>query len=158
MIDEIAGPEQARLFTRIALKTWKATVGRFDDIVAASSDEDLDRVVMPGRSRLSYLIGHMTALHDRLLPLLGLGDRQHAELDAEFSDERDAHRTIAMSASGLREAWNDVNAALLAGMERLTPEEWLERPSTVADTNRLGVLLNWTNHVSLHSEQIRLRR
>src|ERR1700750_510406 len=43
MTDEIAGPEQARLFTRIALNTWKATVGRFDDIVAACSDEELER-------------------------------------------------------------------------------------------------------------------
>jgi hypothetical protein len=158
MTDDIAGPEQARRFTRIALKTWKATVGRFDDIVAASSDEELDRVEMPGTSRLSYLIGHLTALHDRLLPLLGLGDRQHAELDAEFSDERDAHRAIVVPASRLRAAWNDVNAALLAGMEGLTPEEWLERPSPLTDTNRLGVLLNWTNHVSLHSDRIRLTR
>jgi hypothetical protein len=155
MNDEIAGPEQARLFTRIALKTWKATVGRFDDIVAAMSDEELDRVVTPGKSRLSYLIGHLTALHDRLFPLLGLGERQHTELDAEFGEERDPQRTIAVSASRLREAWNDVNATLLAGMERLTPEEWLEQPATPAHANRLSVLLNWTDHVSLHSGQIR---
>ena len=158
MTDDIAGPEQARLFTRIALNTWKATVGRFDDIVAASTDEDLEREVTVGQNRLSYLIGHLTTLHDRLLPLLGLGDRQHTEFDAEFSDERDAHRAIDLSASRLREAWNDVNAALVAGMERLTPEQWLEKASTLTDASRLSVLLNWTSHVSQHSGQIRLTR
>jgi hypothetical protein len=157
MTDEITGPEQARLFTRIALRTWKATVGRFDDIVAAASDDDLEREVTPGKSRLFYLIGHLTALHDRLFTVLGLGERNHAELDAEFGDERDAHRASRLSPRGLRETWNDVNATLLAGMERLTPEQWLEKP-TANQASRLSVLLGWTDHLSLHSTQIRLTR
>lgn len=158
MIDEITGPDQARIFTRIAVNTWKATVGRFDDIVAACSDEELEREVTSGKSRLFYLIGHLTALHDRLLPMLGLGERRHAELDAEFSDERDAHRASGFSPRRVRQAWNDVNAALLAGMERLTPEQWLEKPAAVDRANRLSVLLDWTDHVSLHSTQVRLTR
>lgn len=158
MTDEIAGPEQARLFTRIALNTWKATVGRFDDIVAASSDEELEREVTPGKSRLFYLIGHLTALHDRLLPVLGLGERRHAELDAEFGEERDEHRTSAVSPRRVRQLWSEVNATVLAGMERLTPEQWLEQPPAAVEPSRLSVLLNWTDHVSLHSTQIRLTR
>ena len=37
-----------------------------------------------GRSREEprfYLLGHLTAMHDRMFPLLGLGDRFHPELD-----------------------------------------------------------------------------
>jgi DinB family protein len=163
MTDEIAGPDQARLFTRIAVNTWKATVGRFDDVVAGSSDEDLEREVTPGKSRLAYLIGHLTALHDRLLPVLGLGERRHAELDAEFAEERDDHRAIPLSPRHLRQLWNDVNAALVTGMERLTPEQWLEPPASgaapsVAAPNRLSVLLAWTAHVSLHATQLRITR
>lgn len=158
MTDDIAGPDQARLFTRIALNTWKATVGRFDDIVAASSDEELEREVTPGKSRLFYLIGHLTALHDRLLPVLGLGDRRHAELDEEFGEERDAHRATALSPRRVRQLWNEVNASLLASMERLTPEEWLEKPAVAVESNRLSVLLDWTDHVSLHSTQIDVTR
>lgn len=158
MNDEITGPDQARLFTRIALRTWKATVGRFDDIVVAASDEELEREVTAGKSRLSYLIGHLTALNDRLFTVLGLGERNHAELDAEFGEERDAHRAIGLSARRMRQAWNDVNAALLAGMERLTPEQWLEKAALLDEANRLSVLLDWTDHLSLHSTQIRMTR
>lgn len=157
MTDEINGPEQARLFTRIALRTWKATVGRFDDIVVATSDEELEREVA-GKSRLFYLIGHLTALHDRLFTVLGLGERNHAELDAEFGEERDAHRASRLSPRTLRETWNDVNAALVAGMERLTPEQWLEKAATMSEASRLSVLLDWTDHLSLHSTQIRPTR
>ncbi|HEY4304914.1 MAG TPA: DinB family protein [Gemmatimonadaceae bacterium] len=158
MTDEIAGPDQARLFTRIALNTWKATVGRFDDIVVGCSDEELEREVTAGRSRLFYLIGHITALHDRLLPVLGLGERKHAELDAEFGDERDAHRSSALAPGRLRQLWSEVNAALLFGMEKLTPEQWLEKASSAAEQSRLSVLLAWTDHVSLHSTQLRITR
>jgi hypothetical protein len=158
MADDIAGPEQARLFTRIALRTWKATVGRFDDIVVAASDEEFEREVTASKSRLFYLIGHLTALHDRLFTVLGLGERNHAELDAEFGEERDAHRASALSPRGLRQAWNEVNATLLSAMEQLTPEQWLEKPATVGEANRLSVLLDWTDHLSLHSTQIRMTR
>jgi len=140
------------------LRTWKATVGRFDDIVAALSDEELEREVTAGKNRLFYLVGHLTALHDRLFTVLGLGERKHAELDDEFGDERDAHRVSALSPRRLRQAWNDVNAALLAGMERLTPEQWLETSATIAEASRLSVLLDWTDHLSLHSTQVRVRR
>jgi hypothetical protein len=158
LTDDIAGPDQARLFTRVALRTWKATVGRFDDIVAAVPDEELEREVTAGKSRLFYLIGHLTALHDRLFTVLGLGERKHAELDAEFGEERDAHRTSGLSPRRLRQAWNDVNATLVAGMERLTPEQWLEKPPAASDASRLSVLLDWTDHLSLHSTQIRMTR
>ena len=158
MMDEIAGPEQARLFSRIALRTWKATVGRFDDIVAALPDEELEREVTPGKSRLFYLVGHLTALNDRLLPVLGLGERRHEELDAEFGEERDDHRASALSPRRVRQLWNEVNAALVAGMERLTPEQWLEAPVSVTAPSRLSVLLAWTAHVSLHATQMRITR
>jgi len=158
MTDEITGPDQARLFTRIALRTWKATVGRFDDIVVAASDADLERDVTAGTSRLSYLIGHLTALHDRLFTVLGLGERKHADLDVAFGAERDPRQAIPLSPGRLRQAWNDVNATLVAGMERLTPEQWLEKTAGMNDASRLSVLLDWTDHLSLHSTQIRLTK
>jgi len=155
MIDDIAGPEQARRFTRIALNAWKGAVGRFDDVVAAITDEELEHALISGNSRLLYLIGHLTALHDRLLSQLGLGDRRHSELDADFAGELDVRRPSLHSATRIRALWNEVNHALLSGMERLTPEEWLEAPKTVADeASRLRTLIRWTDHVKRHASQI----
>jgi len=31
--------------------------------------------------RFFYLLGHLTAMHDRMFPLLGIGERLHTELD-----------------------------------------------------------------------------
>ena len=64
-----------------AVNSWKLVIGRFDGAVASLSDENLQKQVAPGRNRLLYLVGHLTAVHDRMFALLGLGERLHPELD-----------------------------------------------------------------------------
>ena len=34
--------------------------------------------------RFFYLLGHLTAMHDRMFPLLGIGERLHTELDERY--------------------------------------------------------------------------
>jgi len=36
---------------------------------------------LPGRNPVYYLMGHLALIHDRLLPMLGFGERLHPELD-----------------------------------------------------------------------------
>ena len=36
-----------------------------------------------------YLVGHLAATHDRLFPLLRLGERLHPELDSQFLETPD---------------------------------------------------------------------
>src|SRR5215470_3002348 len=51
---------------------------------ASYSDRELHREVAPHRNRVYYLLGHLTVAHDRLLPLLRLGDSLNPELEEEF--------------------------------------------------------------------------
>jgi hypothetical protein len=152
--------------TTTALASWKLVIGRLDQMLAATGDDDLQHEVAPGRNRIFYLLGHLTAVHDRLFPLLGLGERLHPELDAAFLEHPDTHAAGDVSPAQLRQAWADVNARLIAAFEALRPEEWLERHTAVSAEdfakdplrNRLAVLLSRTNHASFHTGQIRLTR
>src|SRR2546422_8084931 len=49
------------------------------------SSEEVLREIAPGRNRLLYLWGHLTAIHDAMLPLLGLRGRLHPEFDVASS-------------------------------------------------------------------------
>ncbi len=60
-----------------ALRAWNANVDRAEKFFADVSDEELDLEIAPGRNRLVYLLGHLVAVHDRMLPLLGAGERQY---------------------------------------------------------------------------------
>jgi hypothetical protein len=156
---------QIQILTSSAVGSWKQVVGRIDQGLAAGKDEDLQKVVAPGRNRVFYLIGHLAAVHDRMLPLLGLGERLHPELDGVFLDSPDKPGADGeMSAAELKKVWAEVNGKLTAAMEGLPAEAWLERHASVSVDdfakdplrNRLAVLLSRTNHVSFHAGQIRL--
>ena len=156
---------QNQQFVSTVLATWKLVIDRANKSFDASSDEDLQREIAPGKNRVYYLLGHLVAVHDLMLPLLRVGDRLHPELDDEFLANPD--RTFPdreLKPAELRKAWTEVNTKLLAAIETLTPDQWLERHASVSEEdfakephrNRLSVLLSRTTHVAYHHGQIRL--
>ncbi|HEY1964962.1 MAG TPA: DinB family protein [Acidobacteriaceae bacterium] len=147
-----------------ALNSWKLIIGRLDAAIAPLSDEQLQRQVAPGKNRLLYLVGHLTAVHDRLFTLLGLGERLHPELDEIYITSPDRARPDPVPAAELKQAWSDVNGKLTAAFEKLTPQQWLEKHTAVSDEdfakdptrNRLAVLMSRTNHAAFHTGQAAL--
>jgi hypothetical protein len=154
----------ADLFARTAVHSWKLNLARVDEMFAAFSDDELQQEIAPGKNRIFYLLGHLTAVHDRMLPLLGFGARLHPELDHDFLDNPDRTSPDPILAPALRQAWAEVNAAVTRAIEALPAAAWLEKHEAVsADDfvneplrNRLAVLLSRTAHVQFHTGQIRL--
>src|ERR1700734_3375269 len=116
-----------------ALNSWKLVVGRLDKAIAPLTDEQLQKQVAPGKNRLFYLVGHLTAVHDRLFPMLGLGERLHPELDEPYVTNPDGALPDPLSASDLRKAWAEVNGKLTDAFERFTAADWLEKHTAVSD-------------------------
>jgi len=52
------------LFTDTALRAWKLVIAQLDQMFSSMNDEELRREVAPGRNRVFYLMGHLTAVHD----------------------------------------------------------------------------------------------
>lgn len=149
------------LLANAAFKSWSQVLGRFDKDLANLSDGDFQKRVAPGRNRLYYLLGHLTAVHDRLLPMLGAGERLHPELDETFISNPDGTLGDPVPAADLRKAWTEINARLTAAFAAFSPQDWLKKHSAVSDgdfaadptRNRLAVLLSRTNHLSFHTGQ-----
>jgi len=154
-------------FAAAALSSWKTVIGQIDKGLERWNDDDLQAEVAPGRNRLYYLLGHLTAVHDRMLPLLRLGDRLYAGLDEQFIQNSDrSFADTEPSPSDLRKAWTEVNTKLTSGLEQLSPAELLERHSSISEEdfakephrNRIAVLLSRTAHAAMHEGQMRLVR
>ena len=112
---------------------WKLVNDRLDKVFASYSDSELQREVAPHRDRVYYLLGRLTVAHDRLLPLLRLGDRLHPELEEEFFANPDrAFPDPVVWPAQLREAWSQVNKQLQAGIETLTVDQWLEGHASIS--------------------------
>jgi hypothetical protein len=148
------------------LNSWKLVISRFDKTLSELSDEQFQRQVAPGKNRVFYLLGHLTATHDRMFPLLGIGERFHSELDEPYIANPDRVIADPLSATELRRAWAEVNDKLIKVFEGFTLEDWLQKHTAVSDEgfikdptrNRLAVVMNRTSHASYHAGQAALTK
>jgi len=148
------------------LNSWKLVISRFNKTLSELSDEQLQKQVAPGRNRVFYIVGHLLAIHDRMFPLLGLGERLHPELAEIYITNSDKALADPLSPTELRREWSEVNDKLTAAFERFTLEDWLQKHTAVSDEdfakdparNRLAIVMNRTNHASYHSGQVVLAK
>ena len=97
-----------------------------------------------------------------MLPLLNLGESQFPELVSSFIRTPDDAGNDKFTVKELREFWKGANAELAKQMDKLSPEEWLEKHSSISEEdfandphrNRLSVVISRTNHVSYHLGQL----
>jgi hypothetical protein len=155
-------PEQALVTSTV--NSWKTAIERADKLFLPLTEAQLQKEVAPGKNRLIYLWGHLTAVHDRMLPLLDFGPRLYSELDTPFLTNPDRATPELPTGDEIKKSWNEVNGKLLAGFERLSPAEWLERHTSVSEEdfakdpsrNRFAILLSRTGHIAFHLGQTAL--
>jgi hypothetical protein len=149
-----------------ALRGWKSNVERVDKLFSTLSPEQLEQQVTPGKNRLIYLWGHLAATNDGLLPLLGIGERLHPELDAMFITKPDRSAELTVTAQSLKSAWDKINERLWEGFSKFSPADWAGRHTAVSEEdferephrNRFTVLLGRTAHFAYHLGQATLAR
>jgi hypothetical protein len=152
------------LFLSGALNAWRTNIERADKMFSSLTSEQLLNEVAPGKNRLIYLWGHLTAVHDAMLPLLDFGPRLHPEFDVPFISNPDRAVPSMPSAEEVRKSWNEISRKLFEGFAQLRTEDWLHKHTAVSDEdfakeplrNRFAILLSRTNHLSYHLGQAAL--
>ncbi len=79
---------QQELIIKMALDAWNIYVSRTDKLFNELTDEQLASEVAPGRNTGIYLLGHLAAVHDAMLPLFSLGERLYPQLEEIFKKVR----------------------------------------------------------------------
>jgi hypothetical protein len=144
--------------------SWQKQITATNKIFDNLSDEELLREVAPGRNRGIYLLGHLTVVHDRMLPLLRFDESKYPELKPVFLDAPDKAIEAIPSAHQLRQQWKEVNDALSHHIQNLPAADWFTRHANISEEdfikephrNRLNVLLDRTIHLSNHRGQLLL--
>jgi hypothetical protein len=154
------------ILTGTVVDSWKLVIKRFDEVLGHFTDDQLQQQVAPSKNRVFYLLGHLTAIHDRMFPMLGLGDKLHPDLDDPYVTNSDGLLADPLSATELRHTWTEVNDKLTAAFELLRPRDWLEKHAAISNAeftenpkrNRLSAVANRTNHASYHLGQVVLAK
>lgn len=150
------------IFVKMAIDGWKGQINATNKIFGKLTDEELMQEVSPGRNRGIYLLGHLAAVHDMMLPLLRFGDPILRELHQPFVELPDRAVAELPPVQQLRAQWNGVNEKLAGHFNSLTPDEWFTRHASISEEdfvkephrNRLNVLLVRTVHLSEHRGQL----
>src|SRR5260370_28641077 len=116
---------QQSIFVNTGLITWELSIKRANGFFDKCSDEELLQPIVPGKNRVIYLLGHLAAVHDRMFPLLSLGDRVYPHLDELFVTNPDNPEAAYPAVHELRAAWTTVNNRLTKAFRNWSPEEWM---------------------------------
>lgn len=153
---------QPELFIKMVITEWDKQNNNFIKFLSSVTDEQLSKEIAPGKNTGLYLVGHLVAISDAMLPLLGFGDKLFPNLANIFIENPDKSGLDGPSLGELKENLNAVNAELSKHVQSLSPKGWFAKHMAVSDEdflkqpyrNRLNVVINRTNHMSYHLGQL----
>lgn len=152
---------QTETMIKMVLDRWYGSITNFDKILNSLSDEQVLKEIAPGKNRGIYLLGHLIAVHDDMLILLDMGEKQHPELHEPFINSADKVATQLPSVSELRSYWTSQCELLQQKFDKLTTEGWFSKHTAVSaedfakepHRNKLNIIITRTSHLQYHSGQ-----
>lgn len=153
---------QADLFIKMVIQAWDTQNDRLDKLIGQLPEERLYAQTAPGKNRGYYLLGHLVAISDAMIPLLGLGEKFHPELEAIFVSKPDNTNIISPSIDDLKKYWKEIISKLSHHFKLMSSDDWFSRHNAVSPEdfarepfrNKLNIIINRTNHQSYHLGQM----
>ena len=149
------------IMIKMVLDRWNTLIKNFDTVLDSITDEQLQKEVSPNKNRGIYLLGHLTAVHDDMLPLLNFGEKLYPSLSEPFIKSPDKAINELPSGKELRGNWSKVNEVLAEKFGTVKPDEWFQKHNAVSTEdfikephrNRLNVIITRISHLSYHLGQ-----
>ncbi len=150
------------LLVKMVIDRWNGSILNLNKHLDTLTEEQLQQEVAPGKNRGTYLLGHLIAVHDDMLVLLGMGDKLFPELLEPFIKLADKTTTQIPSASELKNMWNTQCKILQEKFEQMKPEQWFEKHTAVSaedfanepHRNKLNIIITRTSHLQYHTGQL----
>jgi DinB superfamily len=152
----------SELLVKMVFDRWNTLLKNCDSILNVLSDEQLLKEIAQGKNRGIYLLGHLIAVHDDMLPLLNLGDREHPELFELFVKSPDKSVETIPSCQELRDLWKKQLETLTLKLDSISANEWFEKHNSVSaedfvkepHRNKLNIIVTRTTHLAYHTGQL----
>ena len=147
---------------KMALTAWQLQNAQVDKLIEKLTDEQWMSDTAPGRNSGIYLLGHLTAVNDGMISILGFGEKLHPELETIFLFNKDKSGQTMPSLASLKKNWKEINATLNAHIELMSTDDWFTRHTKVSEEdfakephrNKLNIIISRTHHQSYHLGQL----
>jgi len=155
---------QPDLLVKMILMGWDAQNSYLNKLISSLTDEQFAKEIAPGKNTGVYLLGHLIAVSDGMLPLLGFGDRLFPEMEEVFIKNPDRSGQVFPPVTELKQRLEAVNTKLNSHFRSTEVDGWLSRHTAVSSEdfvkephrNKLNVVINRTGHMAYHIGQMRL--
>ncbi len=149
---------------KMILDRWSSALQSCDKLLNSLTDEQLNQATAPTKNNGIYILGHLIAVHDDMIRLLGFGEKVvPAYFDVFIKAPYSADATLP-NAAELRLNWTKMNEVLSQKMNALSEANWLEAHTAVSaedfakepHRNKLNIILTRTTHLTYHTGQLTL--
>lgn len=155
---------QLHLLVKMTLMAWDAQNNHLYKLISSLTDEQLAKETAPGKNTGVYLLGHLIAISDGLLPLLGYGSRLFPDMEEVFIKNPDKSGLARPAVAELKQRLEAVNGELHNHFQSADINEWLSRHTAVSPEdfvkephrNKLNAVIIRTGHMAYHLGQMRL--
>ena len=153
---------QTALLVNMIVTAWKGQNKRVDDLIVKLTSDQWNSDTAFGRNSGNYLLGHLAAVNDGMIKLLGFGNKLYPELEAPFLTNGDKTGHAFPPLEDLKKYWKEINTFLDSKMNGLSTDDWFEKHTSVSEEdfarephrNKLNILISRTNHQAYHLGQL----
>ena len=153
---------QQDLVVKMLVNAWEVQHKNMNKALDRLNDEQLSKPTANGRNTGVYLLGHLAAVNDGMMSLLGFGEKQYPELENIFLKNPENSGLAKPSIAELKAYWKKINDTLTPRIADMTTDQWLSRHTAVSEEdfakephrNKLNILISRTNHQSYHLGQL----
>ncbi|TWV94727.1 DinB family protein [Chitinophaga pinensis] len=145
------------------LRNWDNEVAHVNRMFNKYPDEIYMQQVAPGRNSAWYILGHLAATTDAMLPQSFAGELIYPDI-APFLYTSEKTLSVKANIQYLRRCWVDITNHFSKETRRFSSSEWMQRHALTSQEdfardpgrNRLNLLMSRTAHLRYHLGQIAL--
>ena len=153
---------EKEIFVKIAIDAWELQNSRVDKLLEELTEKQLQTETASGKNSGAYLLGHLIAVSDGLLPIFGLSQRLYPQLEEIFLKSPEKSGLEKPLIADLKQYWHAVNTKLKEFFKEMKAEDWFDKHVAISaedfakepHRNKLNVLISRTTHQSYHLGQL----
>ncbi|MEO8534291.1 MAG: DinB family protein [Flavobacterium sp.] len=136
----------------IIYQAWLLQNRKISDLVHKLNDEDLKKDVAFGRNSGLYLLGHLIASNDLLMPLFGFGEKMYPDYEKIFLCCPDKCAQNFPTVKQVKFHWFTLNEHLNLKFSSLNEKQWIIEDDTAF--HQFKTMLSIVNHQCYHLGQL----
>ena len=136
----------------IIYQAWLLQNRKISDLIHKLTDEDLKKDVALGRNSGIYLLGHLIASNDLLMPLFGFGEKMYPEYEKIFLCCPDKYAQNFPTVKEVKSHWFALNEQLILKFSAINEKQWITEGEK--SYHKLKTILTIVNHQCYHLGQL----